>query len=175
MEQAQNQWAEEQLGIKKPRRFIVDASVLEGLDEHKKLQENIRRYMVEYEFPDGLNQLSLFEECRALTVVDDFEEMYDVTMQCLAGKSLVIRLKNPDGTKTELVALQVTNRFQNLRSYEIIDQYPCLILWLTEFIGAVLLKKLPMPRSSVPPPAASETKGGKKKGLGLFRRKSTGS
>jgi hypothetical protein len=175
MDHAQEQWAEEHLGIKKPRRFIVDASVLSDLDEHKTLQENIKQYRIEYEFPDGLNQLSLFEECRALTLVDDFEAMYDVTMQLLTGKSIVIRMKQPSGVKTELGAFQVTDRCQNLRAIPIIDEYPCLIIWLTEFIGAVLLKKYPPLSADVPPAAAvAETKGGRKR-RGLFRRKPTAS
>jgi hypothetical protein len=154
------QWAEEQLGIKRPRRFIVDSSVLEGLEEARQMQEYVKQHLIEYEFPDGLNTLKLDEECRALTLLDDFEAMYDVTMQLLEGRSVVIRMKDPGGAAADLCAFQVTDRFQNLRAVPAIDEYPCLILWLTEYMGAVLLKKYPVPLKNAPPPEARERKKG---------------
>jgi hypothetical protein len=156
-------WAEEALGIKKPRNFILDASILDGREAHEVVQDEIKQNHVEYEFPDGLNKLDLYEECRALTLLDDLEAMYDVTMQLLVGKSVIIRLKNKNGSKTELCSFQVVDRFQNLRAIAAIDEYPCLMLWLTEFIGATLLKKYPVPRENALPPATPEPKGSRKR------------
>jgi hypothetical protein len=165
--QGQNQgqgqsWAEEALGIKKPRSFILDASVLDNQDLQKIIIDDTKKNRVEYEFPDGFNKLDLYEECRALTLLDDLEAMYDVTMQLLVGKSVIIRMKNKDGVKTEICSFQVVDRFQNLRAIAAIDEYPCLILWLTEFIGASLLKKYPVPLENALPPAAPEPKDSRK-------------
>jgi hypothetical protein len=155
-------WAEEALGVKKPRSFIVDASVLDDLESHEVLRDEIKQNHIEYEFPDGLNKLDLFEECRALALFDDFEAMYDVTMQLLAGKSVVIRIKHYDGTKTELCSFQVVDRYQDLRGVAAIDEYPCLVRWLTEFMGAMLLKKYPVPLKNALPPEAPGTSGSRK-------------
>lgn len=162
-EEARPGWAEEQLGLKKPRSFILDASVLDGLENHEILREDIKQNRLEYEFPDGLNTIDLFEECRALTLLDDFDSMYDVTMRLLTGKSVVIRMKHHNGVKTELCAFQVVDRAQNLRAIPAIDEYPCLILWLTEMIGGLLLKKYPAPlKNALPPEAPEKTGSGKK-------------
>ena len=174
MEQPNNQWAEEQLGLKKPRRFVLDSSVLDDLEDAKLVWEHVKQHCIEYEFPDGVNTLKLDEECRALTLLDDFDAMYDVTMQMLAGRSVVIRMKHLNGAKTEICAFQVTDRFQNLRVFPAIDEYPCLILWLAEYMGAVLLKKYPVPLKNAPPPEAREEQKTKKGGIaGLVRRKLT--
>jgi hypothetical protein len=162
----QQSWAEEALGIKKPRSFIVDPSILDDIDLHKVIREDIQKNRIEYEFPEGFNTLDLFEECRALTLLDDFEAMYDVTMQMIVGKSVVIRLFNYNEVKTELCRFQVVDKNQNLRAIAAIDEYPCLILWLTELIGGLLLKKYPTPLADAlpkPETAQKDNKEQKKK------------
>lgn len=130
------------------RSFILDASVFDEQETYELLREDIKLNRIEYQFPAGLNQVDLFEECRALTRLDDFDTMYDLTMQMLVGKPLVILIKNYDGSKMELCSLQVTDRYMNLRGIGAINDYPILVTWLTEFIGAYLSKKFPVPGAS---------------------------
>jgi hypothetical protein len=158
-----NSFAEGAVGVAPPRAFLaLDASVLNQAETQKIIREDIKQNRIEYVFPDGLNQVDLIEECRALTMLDDFDAMYDLTMQMLVGKPVAIYIKNPTGPKTELCVLQVVDRYQNLRSVEVINEYPCLVTWLTEFIGAHILKKFPVPTESPLPPREPEKTGGGK-------------
>jgi hypothetical protein len=163
MEQ-QNSFAEEAVGVSPPRGFldisVLDASVLDGKETADILREDVRLNRIEYVFPEGLGQVDLFEECRALTRIDDFDTMYDLTMQMLVGKPVVIRLKCMDGSRTELCGFQVVDRYQNLRAIEAIDKYPCLVTWLTEFIGVCIAKKFPVPLRTAPPQRAREKTAG---------------
>jgi hypothetical protein len=151
-------------GRKPPRQFpVLDASVLELEESNRIMREDVKQNRMVYEFPSGFNKLSLFEECRALTMLDDFQTMYDITMQMLVNKDLVIKMRNDDGTVTTLVEVHVTDRFQDLRGCEAIDKYPVLITWLAEFMAAELRKKYPLPGKEANPPATAEKrmKGGK--------------
>jgi hypothetical protein len=159
-ERKQNSFAEEAVGVAPPRGFLaLDASVLDHAETHKIISDDIKQNRVEYVFPDGLNQVDLIEECRALTMLDDFDTMYDLTMQMLAGKPVTINIKNLDGSRTGLCSFQVVDRYQNLRGVEVINEYPCLVTWMTEFIGAYISKKYPTPGES--PPQESGKTGGK--------------
>jgi hypothetical protein len=163
MNNTKGTFAEDAVGVSPPRAFLaLDASVLDYQEEHRIVREDVKQNRVEYIFPDGFNQADLIEECRALTMLDDFDTVYDLTMQMLVGKPVTINIKNPDGSKTELCSFQVVDRYQNLRAIEAIDDYPCLVTWLTEFIGAHLLKKFPLPGKSLLQPQAAEEQGNKK-------------
>ncbi len=157
--------AEKVSGRKPPKAFpVLDASVLEMEATHKVVREDVKQNRVIYEFPAGFNRLSLFEECRALTMLEDFETMYDITMQMLANKDLTIKMRNNDGSISVLCELHVTDRFQDLRGCDVIDRYPILVTWLTEFMAAELLKKYPLPGDEAPQPTAakmSKERGGK--------------
>jgi hypothetical protein len=143
-------FAEQAVGVTPPRAFLaLDASVLDQKETHEILREDIKANRIEYIFPDGLNQVDLVEECRALTRLDDFDTMYDLTMQMLAGKPVTINIKNPDGSKTVLCDFQVVDRYQNLRGVDVIDEYPCLVTWLAEFIAGHIAKKFPVPRKNL--------------------------
>jgi len=150
-----------------PKSFILDASVLDMQETYEIMKEDVKQNRVEFQFPEGLNQVDLIEECRALTQLDDFDAMYDLTMQMLEGKPLLILIKNTDGTKTVLANFQVTDRYMNLRGEEAINQYPVLVIWLIEFVGAFISKKFPLPGQSQPQPqAAGKKTGGKKRPKG---------
>jgi hypothetical protein len=156
-------FAEDAVGVAPPRGFLaLDASVLDHAETHKVVKEDVKQNRIEYIFPDGLNQVDLIEECRALTMLDDFDTMYDLAMQMLVGKPVIINLKNFDGSRTELCNFQVVDRYQNLRGVGAIDEYPCLVTWLTEFIGAHLLKKYPVPLQNRLPPQEPAKKGSRK-------------
>jgi len=156
--------AEKMTGVKRPHEFLaLDASSLEFEEAHKAIREDIKQSRMIYEFPSGFNKLSLFEECRALTMLDDFQAMYDITMQLLVDKDLTIKMRNNDGSVTTLCEVHVTDRFQNLRGVDVIDKYPILVTWLAEFIAADLLKKYPLPgkEAATPATAPKKTRGGK--------------
>jgi hypothetical protein len=159
----ENTFAEQAVGVTPPRAFLaLDASVLDQKETHEILREDIKANRIEYIFPDGFNQVDLIEECRALTRLDDFDTMYDLTMQMLAGKPVTIHIRNTDGSKTMLCDFQVVDRYQNLRGIEAINEYPVLVTWLTEFVGAHLLKKYPLPGNNLSQPQAAAGQGGKK-------------
>jgi len=146
-----------------PKSFILDASVLDMQETYEIMKEDVKQNRVEFQFPEGLNQVDLIEECRALTQLDDFDAVYDLTMQMLEGKPLLILIKNTDGTKTVLANFQITDRYMNLRGEEAINQYPVLVIWLTEFVGAFISKKFPLPGKSQSQPQAAKKTGGRKK------------
>ena len=105
-------------------------------------QEKIR-----FEFPQGFTQLRLIEECRALNALDvsdpdNFDLMYDITMQMLVGKIVAIDFVEGN-QKEEIARFVVTDRYMNMRSIDIIDEYPVLVNWLVEFIAGYLGKKYP--------------------------------
>jgi hypothetical protein len=146
---AQESFAEEAVGVAPPRAFLaLDASILDHAETHEIVRDNVKQNLIEYVFPDEcpFNQVDLREECRALTMLDDFDTMYDLLMQMLTGKPVVINIKNPDGSKTELCSFQVVDRYQNLRAIDAINDYPCLVTWMTEFIGAYIARKYPTPK-----------------------------
>jgi len=130
--------------------IIIDASVLDMQETFGIIREDVRQNRVEYIFPDGLTQVDLIEECRALTQLDDFDTIYDLTMQMLDKKSVIINIKNLDGSKTELCSFHVVDRYMNLRGVEAINEFPCLVTWLTEFVAAYISKKFPRPGKSQP-------------------------
>jgi len=145
-----------------PQNFVLDASVLDAQEAHNIAREDVKQNRIEYVFPDGLNQIDLFEEARALTMLYDFDTMYDLTMQMLVGRSIEINIINFDGSKTQICLFQVTDRHMNLRGVDAINEYPCLVTWLTEFIGAHISKKYPLPWQSQPQLQAAGIKSGKK-------------
>jgi hypothetical protein len=160
-EHKQDNFAEEAVGVTPPRAFLaLDASILDQAVKHKIIRDDVKQNRIEYVFPDGLNQVDLLEECRALTMLDDFDTMYDLTMQMLTGKPVTINIRHTDGSKTALCNFQVVDRYQNLRGVVAIDTYPCLVTWLTEFIGAHISKKYPIPGNIPLQPQESEQSSG---------------
>jgi hypothetical protein len=157
MENTAGQFAEQAVGVTPPRSFILDASVLDMAETHRLVAEDIKQNRIAFKFPAGLNKLDLFEECRILTRLDDFDAMYDYTMRKLEGKPVEITIKNYDGSQSELCSFQVTDVYQDLHGIDAIDEHPIIVTWLTEFLGADLLKKYPLPGSSqFPQPQAAE-------------------
>ena len=126
---------------------FLDASVLKGKEQEEGLKISIQQEKIRFEFPQGFTQLRLIEECRALNALDvtnpdNFDLMYDITMQMLVGK--IVAITFVDGNKsTELARFVVTDRYMNMRSIDVIDEYPILMNWLVEFISGYLGKKFP--------------------------------
>lgn len=127
---------------------FLDASILRNQRVEEAVRYNVQQNNIRFEFPSGFAQLRLIEECRALNALnvsdpDNFDLMYDITMQMLVGKPVFIYFVDDNDVKHELSRFVVTNRYMNMRSIDIIDEYPCLVNWLVEFIAGYLGKKYP--------------------------------
>lgn len=127
---------------------FLDASVLRGSNIEETIRYNIQHNNIMFDFPDGFTQLRLIEECRALNCLDitdpdNFDMMYDITMQMLAGKPVFIYFIDERDNKHEIGKFVVTDRYMNLRGVDIIDEYPILVNWLVEFVASYLGKKYP--------------------------------
>jgi hypothetical protein len=127
---------------------FLDASILDGIGEYRMDREDVRFNTVEFEFPSGLTRLDLLEECRALCDIENFDVMYDITMQMLAGKDLVINLKDGKGGKTCLDRAHITDKMMDMRSVDAINEWPVLMNWLVDFVGGMLLRKFPTERDA---------------------------
>ena len=126
---------------------FLDASVLKGKEQEERLKVSVQQEKICFEFPQGFAQLRLIEECRALNALDvtnpdNFDLMYDITMQMLVGKIVAIDFVEGN-QKEEIARFVVTDRYMNMRSIDIIDEYPVLVNWLVEFIASYLGKKYP--------------------------------
>lgn len=127
---------------------FLDSSVLRNNEMEEIIKYNIQQNNILFEFPEGFTQLRLIEECRALncldvTDADNFDLMYDITMQMLVGKSVFIYFVDDKEDKHEVSKFVVTDRYMNLRGVEFIDEYPIVVNWLVEFIASYLGKKFP--------------------------------
>lgn len=127
---------------------FLDASVLRGSNIEETVRYNIQHNNILFEFPEGFTQLRLIEECRALNCLDvsdpdNFDMIYDITMQMLVGKAVFIYFVDERDVRHEIGKFVVTDRYMNLRGVEIIDEYPILVNWLVEFVSGYLGKKYP--------------------------------
>lgn len=130
-------------------KVFLDASSIASVEEDYVRRLKVQRNCIEFEFPEGFTKLRLIEECRALNAleVDDpenFDLMYDITMQMLIGKTVLVNyIDNTTLEKKQIGKFHVTDRYMNLRSADIIDEYPVLVNWLVEFVAGYLGKKFP--------------------------------
>lgn len=134
-------------------RFL-DSTVLLNQQTEEIKREDIKQSRIRFEFPSGFTQLRLIEECRALNCLDvsdpdNFDFMFDITMQMLTGKAVFIYFMDDNEVKHEIGKFVVTDRYMNLRSVDIIDEYPVLVNWLVEFIAGDLGKKYPRSLKSI--------------------------
>lgn len=127
--------------------IFLDASIIKNKEAEEANKIRVQKDCIRFEFPNGFEQLRLIEECRALnaldmSIPDNFDLMYDITMQMLEGKIVAIHYRE---NRKDVVIAQfvVTNRYMNLRSVDVIDEYPILINWLVEWIAGYLGKKYP--------------------------------
>lgn len=141
-------------GLKKPRSFIVDSSVLKNQEELDAIKEEIKQYRVIFEFPGGVNDIDLLDRCRMLCSTDNFDLCYETVLEMLEGKPVKILLRNYDNVTTSLFAeFQIVNKEMDLRSIPALNDYPIVVNWLVEFIVGLELKKFPLPMR-----ASTETK-----------------
>lgn len=130
------------------KEAFLDASVLRNKDKADAERYIVKQQYIKFEFPQGFTQLRLIEECRALNALDvsdpdNFDFMYDITMQMLVGKVVFIYFYDDKENKHEVGRFVVTDRYMNLRGIDIIDEYPIIVNWLVEFVAGMLGKKYP--------------------------------
>jgi hypothetical protein len=133
-----------------PAPVFLDASILDDAEEFHVIRDDVQLNRIEFVFPSGFSKVDLLEECRALCDIENFDVMYDLTMQMLSGRDLAINIKNDDGSKTCLDQAHITDKMMDMRSIDAINEWPCLMNWLVEFIGAMLSRNFPMPGASTP-------------------------
>ena len=126
---------------------FLDASVLKGKTEDEITKVDVQQNKIVFEFPQGFSELRLIEECRAINALDirdpdNFDLMYDITMQMLNGRVVFIYFKEGN-SKTEVARFVVTSRYMDLRGVPFICAYPVVVNWLVEFIAGYLGKKYP--------------------------------
>ena len=136
------------------QNVFLDASILKNTQVEEAVRFNVQHNNIRFEFPDGFTALRLIEECRALNALDvsdpdNFDLMYDITMQMLVGKSVFVYFVDDDMIQHEIGCFVVTDRYMNLRSVDVIDEYPVLVNWLVEFIAGYLGKKYPRSLKSI--------------------------
>lgn len=127
---------------------FLDASIMRDKMVDKAIKKDIQYNCIGFEFPSGLTELRLIEECRALNCLDltnpdNFDFMYDITMQMLTGKVCQIMFTDDFGQKSIIAEFVVTDKFMNLRGVPLIDAYPIIVNWLVEFVTEYLAKKFP--------------------------------
>ena len=129
------------------QNVFLDASVLKAKQEDETAKIDVQQNKIRFEFPNGFSEIRLIEECRALNALDiadpdNFDLMYDITMQMLNGKVVFIYFM--DGSKkVEVARFVVTSRYMDLRGVPFINAYPVAVNWLVEFIAGYLGKKYP--------------------------------
>ena len=127
---------------------FLDASSIAKKQSNINWSLSVKKDRIRFEFPQGFTQLRLIEECRALNCLDvedpdNFDFMFDITMQMLVGKPVFIYFFDDAGEKHEVERFVVTDRYMNLRGVDFIDEYPVVVNWLVEFIAGELAKKFP--------------------------------
>lgn len=127
---------------------FLDSSILHNAVQEEAIKYDVKKHRITFEFPEGFTQIRLIEECRAMNALDvsdpdNFDLLYDITMQMINGKPVFIYYNDDTAGKTEIGRFVVTSRYMDLRTVDIIDEYPILVNWLVEFVSAMLAKKYP--------------------------------
>jgi hypothetical protein len=125
--------------------LALDARIMDNKEYQETIRLDVEYNRILFEFPEGFSSIPLIEECRALNDLDNFDLMYDVTMQMLIGKPVVIILRDYDNGKHVLDKFLVTERYMDLRGVRSINSYPILVNWMVKFVAEHLRKKYPKP------------------------------
>lgn len=136
------------------KSVFLDYHVLEQKERNLRWSLDVKQERIRFEFPQGFTQLRLIEECRALNCLDvsdpdNFDFMFDITMQMLVGKPVFIYFYDDTGNKHEVERFIVTDRYMNLRGVDFIELYPVVVNWLVEFVAGELAKKFPQSLQSI--------------------------
>jgi len=123
----------------------LDASIKDMRQQREAVKLDVAENRILFEFPSGFSQIPLIEECRALNRLDDFDLMYDITMQLITGKPVMIYLRDYKGEKHLFEKFVCTDRYMDLRGVDKINSYPIIVNWLVSFVAEHLSKKYPRP------------------------------
>jgi len=157
-------FAEKSTGIKPPRSFILDSSVLQNQEEFDAIKDEIKQHRVIFEFPDGINDIDLLDRCRMLCSPDDFDLCYETILSMLEGKPVRVSLKNYDNVSiTNFTEFQVVNKDMDLKAVPALKEYPIIVNWLVEFLVGLELKKFPLPLNESTETKIAEPKAEEKK------------
>lgn len=134
--------------------LFLSADILNNKAVEEAFRYEVQYHSIEFYFPEGFTPLRLIEECRALNCLDvsnpdNFDFMFDITMQMLVGKSVFIYFVDDVDKKHEIERFVVTDRYMDLRGVPLIDEYPILVNWLVEWISGYLGKKFPRSLQSI--------------------------
>ena len=133
-------------GIKPPRSFVLDSSILKDQEIYDDIKEEIKQHRVIFEFPAGVNDIDLLSRCRMLCATDNFDLCYETVLEMLEGKPVKISLKNYDNiTTSHFAEFQVVNKDMDLKAIPALNEYPIIVNWLVEFMVGLELKKFPLP------------------------------
>ena len=127
--------------------IFLDASILKNQFAEDNEKVDVQQNKIRFEFPQGFSDIRLIEECRALNALDvsipeNFDLMFDITMQMLNGKVVFIYFMD-EMKKVEVARFVVTSRYMDLRGVPFISAYPVVVNWLVEFMAGYLGKKFP--------------------------------
>ena len=125
--------------------LAIDASILDDKSLNETMKMDVELNRISFEFPQGLSTIPLIEECRALNSLDDFDLMYDISMQLLTEKQVLVYMKDYSGTKRLIENFIVTDRYMDLRGVHAINETPVIVNWLVSFLSGYLRKKYPRP------------------------------
>lgn len=148
----------------KSKFLVLTAQELDALDEVKTIRDYIKLDRIKFIVgPDGqFARVPVLEECRALCDLDNFDVMYDLTMQYLTGKELTVTIINDDDSETVLGFTRINNKNDDLRVMQCVADYPWIVHWLVEFVAGYLAKKFPLPTETAAQAQAAKTKKEKK-------------
>lgn len=151
--------------------IALDASIFDDKPVREEVKLDVQYNRIRFEFPAGFADIDFLEECRALKALDNFDLMYDISMQMLVGKPLVIKMKSYEDEWVEVTKFQVTDRYMNLRGVDFLNAFPIVVVWLTEFIAEHLSKKYPLPSRLVPAKKSNEED--QKRGISELQKQKT--
>lgn len=128
--------------------FVLDYSIKDNFEFHEILKNDIQKNKIRFEFPDGFAKIPIIEECRAVSEYgnpEQFDLLYDIVMQLLVGKTVVIKLLNNSGNYYTLCQFIVTNKFMDLRGVPELNEFPIIVMWMVDLVVCSLSKKYPVP------------------------------
>lgn len=144
-----------------PPNFIaLDASLIDEKSDIDIVREFIKLNRVTFIIQgcndaNVFNNVDLFEQCRALCDIENFDTMYDFTMQALVGKRLQIFFRDDKGKKIKVGDATVVDRYDDMRlTFPVLADFPIVMNWLVEFVAGLLGKKLPLPTENLGKQAA---------------------
>ena len=123
--------------------FVLDYSIKDNFEFHEIVKNDIQKNKIRFEFPDGFAKIPIIEECRAVSEYgnpEQFDLLYDIVMQLLVGKTVVIKLLNASGNYYTLCQFIVTNKFMDLRGVPELNEFPIIVMWMVDLVVCSLSK-----------------------------------